>query len=93
MTNKILRTALLAAITFTPALAIADSARPTPAETAKAPKTAAADEASTYSQREADNKQAAEFQGGMIESTGGGTVVVISGAALALVLILAVLVL
>ena len=93
MTNQILRTALLAAITFTPALAAADHARPTAAETTKAPKAAAADEASTYSQREADNKQPAEFQGGMIESTGGGTVVVISGAALALVLILAIMVL
>ena len=93
MTNQILRTALLAAITFTPALAVADTARPATTESVKAPKAAASAETSTYSQREADNKQPAEFQGGMIESTGGGGVVVISGAALALVLIIAIMVL
>lgn len=92
MTNQIVRTAFLAAITFTPAIAIADTA-PTPTESVKAPKAAASDEVSTYAQRETQNKQPAEFQGGMIESTGGGGVVVISGAALALVLIIAILVL
>ena len=84
---------MLAAITFTPALAIADDARPTPTQSMKAPQAAATDEASQYSQRETTEPKAAEFQGGMIESTGGGTVVVISGTALALVLILAILVL
>jgi len=44
----------------------------------------------SYSQRETQEPQAAQFQGGMIESTaGGGTVVVISGVALAAFIVLA----
>jgi hypothetical protein len=97
MSTRILRTALFAFTTFSaPVLASAAPARPVPAQkvaSTQAPKAAVSSETSSYAQRDAKDKQTAQFQGGFIESSGGGTVVVISGAALVLVLFLAILVL
>ena len=80
---------MFAAVTLAaPAVAAADA--PTVTSTTTTPRMAAADEAVSYSQRETQEPQAAQFQGGMIESTaGGGTVVVISGVALAAFIVLA----
>jgi hypothetical protein len=96
MSTRILRTALLATITLgAPALAVADAAHPAAAQTVKAPTAAARDQATSYAQREAQDEQnkVTEFRGGAIESGPGGTVIVVSGAALVLVVLLAIVLL
>ena len=96
MPNRILRTAFLAsAITLgLPAVASATPNKPATLEASAKPLPARADQsaAASYAEREANEKQAAEFEGGLIESTGGGTVVVISGAALVAFLLLAIII-
>jgi hypothetical protein len=93
MSTRIIRTAIFAAVTLgAPAVAAADS-RPATVAVTHAPKAAVGDEAASYSQRETQDPQAAQFEGGMIESTGGGGVVVISGVALVAFVLLAIMLL
>ena len=94
MLNRTIRTAFLAAITLgVPAVASATPNHPAATETVKQlPTAASANDASQYAEREASVKEPAEFEGGMIESTGGGTVIVMSGAALVAFLLLALLI-
>lgn len=83
MTTRIASLAILAGLAGAPAVALADSA-PVAAEVQRtaAPAPAPASNVANYAQREAQDKQAADFQGGNV-------VVVMSGAALvALILIL-----
>jgi hypothetical protein len=83
MSTRIASLALLAGLAGAPAIALANDA-PVAAEVQKtaAPAPASQSESSSYAQREAQDKQAADFQGGNV-------VVVMSGAALvALILIL-----
>lgn len=83
MTTRIASLALLAGLAGAPAVAVGDSA-PVAAEVtqAKAPAPAPASDVSGYAAREAQDKQAADFQG-------GNTVVIMSGTALvALILLL-----
>lgn len=83
MTTRIASLALLAGLAGSPAIAAADTA-PVAVEVtqAKAPASAPASETSSYAAREAQDKQAADFQG-------GNTVVIMSGTALvALILLL-----
>ena len=85
MTTRIASLALLAGLAGAPAIAVADSA-PVAAEVtqanAPAPAPAPASDVSSYAAREAQDKQAADFQG-------GNTVVIMSGTALvALILLL-----
>jgi len=83
MSSRIASLAILAGLAGAPAVALADSA-PMAAEVQRtaAPAPAPRSDVSGYAQREAQDKQAAEFQGGNV-------VIVMSGAALvALILIL-----
>lgn len=83
MTTRIASLALLAGLAGAPAIAVADNA-PVPAEVTqtKAPAPAPASDVSSYATREAQDKQAADFQG-------GNTIVIMSGTALvALILVL-----
>jgi hypothetical protein len=90
MLTKAIRTAFIAAITVgAPAGANAAPAHPVAVEKVSKPAPAPTSASSQYADREASDKDVANFQGGMIESGPGGTVVVISGAALvALVLLI-----
>jgi hypothetical protein len=86
MTTRIASLAILASLAGAPAVALADNA-PVAAEVQKtaAPAPASQSETTSYEQREAQDKQAADFEGGNV-------VIVMSGAALlALVLILLVI--
>ena len=86
MTTRLASLAILAGLAGAPAVALADSA-PVAAEVQKtaAPAPASQSESTNYAQREAQDKQAADFQGGSV-------VIVMSGAALvALILILLIL--
>ena len=80
--------ALLAGLTMAaPTVAFADAYRPAVVEVApshKAPAPAPAQDTSSYAEREADSKQAQEFQGGQ-------TVIVFSGAAFVALLLLLIL--
>jgi hypothetical protein len=84
--------ALVAGLTIAaPTVAFADAARPVAVDVArtttaaKAPAQAAAQDASSYAEREQDSKQAQDFQG-------GETVIIFSGAALVALLILLILI-
>jgi len=86
MNTRIASLAILAGLAGAPAVALADTA-PVAAEVQRtaAPAPASQSESTSYAQREAQDKQAADFQGGNV-------VIVMSGAALvALVLILLIL--
>jgi hypothetical protein len=82
MTTRIASLALLAGLAGAPAIAVADSA-PVAAEVTqvKAPAPAPASDVSDYAAREAQDKQAADFQG-------GNTVVIMSGTALVVLVLL-----
>jgi hypothetical protein len=83
MTTRIASLAILAGLAGAPAVALADKA-PVAAEVQKTatPAPASKSQSTSYAQREAQDKQAADFQGGNV-------VIVMSGAALvALILIL-----
>jgi hypothetical protein len=83
MSTRIASLAILAGLAGAPAIALADSA-PVTVEVQKsaAPAQAPKSDVSNYAQREAQDKQAADFQGGNV-------VIVMSGAALvALILLL-----
>jgi hypothetical protein len=83
MTTRFASLAILAGLAGAPAVALADNA-PVAAQVQKtaAPAPASQSESTSYAQREAQDKQAADFQGGNV-------VIVMSGAALvALILIL-----
>jgi hypothetical protein len=83
MSSRFVSLALIAGLAGAPAVALADTA-PVAAHVQKtvAPTPAPQSDASSYAQREAQDKQAADFQGGNV-------VIVMSGAALvALVLLL-----
>jgi hypothetical protein len=83
MSTRMISLALLAGLAGAPAVALADS-KPVAVEVqkAEAPTPAPAQDTSNYAQREAQDKKAADFQG-------GNTVIVMSGTALlALVLLL-----
>jgi hypothetical protein len=83
MSMKFASLALIAGLAGAPAVALADNA-PVAVEVQKAaaPAPASQSESSTYAQREAQDKKAADFQGGNV-------VIYMSGAALvALVLLL-----
>jgi hypothetical protein len=86
MTTRIASLAILAGLVGAPATALADNT-PVAAQVEKtvAPAPASQSETTNYAQREAQDKQAADFQGGNV-------VIVMSGAALvALILILLIL--
>jgi hypothetical protein len=65
--------------------------QPAPVQTVTArhvPAAAPADQASKYAEREATEKEAATFEGGLIASAGGQTVIVLSGAAFVALILL-----
>ena len=82
MSTRIASLALLAGLVGAPAVAFADSA-PVAVEVQKAaaPTRAPASDVSSYAQREAKDKQAADFQGGNV-------VVYMSGAAFVVLILL-----
>ena len=82
MTTRFTSLALLAGLAGAPAIAAADTA-PVAAEVtnANAPAPASPAATSTYAAREAQDKQAADFQG-------GNTVVIMSGTALVALILL-----
>ena len=96
MLTRTIRTAFFAGATLcAPAIAHAGPDRAPAVHTVAAkqlPTAASAQDASQYADREATEKDAAQFQGGLIESSGGGTVVVISGAALVAFILLALII-
>jgi len=86
MSTRIASLAVIAGLAGAPAVALADNA-PVAVEVQKtaAPAPASHSESSSYAQREAQDKQAADFQGGNV-------VVVMSGAALVAVILLLLLI-
>jgi hypothetical protein len=86
MSTRIVSLALLAGLAGAPAVALADS-KPVAAQVVKAeaPVAASSQDATDYAQREAQDKKAADFQG-------GNTVIVMSGTALVVLVLLLLLI-
>jgi hypothetical protein len=86
MSTRIVSLALFAGLVGVPAVAVADS-RPVAAEVQRiqAPAPASSQDTTDYAQREAQDKKAAEFQG-------GNTVIVMSGTALVVLVLLLLLI-
>ena len=82
MSTRMISLAVLAGLAGAPAVALADS-KPVAAEVQKvqAPAPASQQDTSDYAQREAQDKKAADFQG-------GNTVIVMSGTALLAIVLL-----